>query len=121
MFASIWNPDFDSIDKGFSDNAKKWGKINWRTVTSYDAMEVIIAGLKADKSSPSRNSLRQFMSNLIEKSDVPSLAGIKNERNGDNKIIFNKDGDRNAQIKLVKIQAKQGSPEYEFKLLPENE
>ena len=121
VFASIWNPDFDSIDKGFSDNVKKWGKINWRTVTSYDAMQVIIAGLKADKSSPSRNSLRQFMSNLIEKSDVPSLAGIKNERNGDNKIIFNKDGDRNAQIKLVKIQAKQGSPEYEFKLLPENE
>ena len=115
VIPTIWHPDFDSIDKDFISKANsKWGTINWRTATSYDAMQVIIAGLSQNPN-PNRDDLREFIPS--SKFNILSLPGIKNEK-GNKQIIFNQSGDRDAKIRLVQIQST-GADSYKFRPLSE--
>ena len=119
VVATIWHPEFS---KAFADSAQTfWSDsiINWRTATSYDAMQVIIAGLK-NNSDPIRKNLMEFVSS--SKLDMESSAGIKNSQKN-NKIIFKpNDGGRDAEIRLLKIVAneKTSTRSYDFRPLDEN-
>ena len=115
---TIWHYGFDFAISFAKSSYGYWdANVNWRTATSYDAIQVIIAGLK-NNPDPNRKNLMEFVSSL--KLDVESSAGIKNGKEN-NKIIFNPKGDRDAKIRLLKIvENKKTDTGYDFRPLDEN-
>jgi branched-chain amino acid transport system substrate-binding protein len=98
---SIWHPDIDSANP-FAKNAQKlWsGIVNWRTATSYDAMQAIIAGLRQN---PTRSGLQQVISQ--QGFSVNGATGI---------VKFLPSGDRADTNMLLKIQPSNSSTGYDF-------
>jgi branched-chain amino acid transport system substrate-binding protein len=98
---SIWHPDIDSANP-FAKNAQKlWsGIVNWRTATSYDAMQTIIAGLRQN---PTRSGLQQVISQ--QGFSVNGATGI---------VKFLPSGDRADTNMLLKIQPSNSSTGYDF-------
>jgi len=98
---SIWHPDTDSANP-FAKNAQKlWsGIVNWRTATSYDAMQAIIAGLKQN---PTRSGLQQVISQ--QGFSVNGATGV---------VKFLPSGDRSDTNMLLKIQPSKSSTGYDF-------
>jgi branched-chain amino acid transport system substrate-binding protein len=94
----------------FPGNAVKlWGgNVNWRSATSYDAMQVIIGGLR-------RNSLNSFSRiGLQQEISNPKF----NALGATGKIQFQRSGDRNNSAILVTIMpGKSSGTGYDFKLL----
>ena len=115
---TIWHYGFDFASSFTNSSYRYWdANVNWRTATSYDAIQVIIAGLK-NNPDPNRKNLIEFVAS--SKLDVESSAGIKNSKEN-NKIIFNPKGDRDAKIRLLKIvENKKTDTGYDFRPLDEN-
>ena len=112
VLVTVWHPKFNDSPESFAKTSERfWANcvINWRTATSYDAMKVIVAGLK-NNSAPTRKNLMEFVSS--SQLNVESSPKIQNS-DGNNKIIFRKEGDRNAEIKLITI-VKNERGEYDF-------
>ena len=91
VVSAIWHPDFNPRNL-FGKNAEKlWnGPVSWRTATSYDSMQVIIAGLKQNPNF-TRDGLQQFISKqdfLIE--GVTGTVKFKpsGERDDENQMIL---------------------------------
>jgi branched-chain amino acid transport system substrate-binding protein len=98
---AIWHPDADPANP-FAKNAQKlWsGVVNWRTATSYDAMQAIIAGLKQN---PTRSGLQQVISQ--QGFSVNGATGT---------VQFLPSGDRAGTNMLLKIQPSNSSTGYDF-------
>jgi branched-chain amino acid transport system substrate-binding protein len=105
VVSSIWHPDSNPRNP-FAKNAEKlWtGPINWRTATSYDSMQVIIAGLKQNPNF-TRDGLQQF----ISKKDF-SIEGVTGT------VKFKPSGERDDenQIILLKVQPANSLTGYDF-------
>ena len=89
----------------FPERAQKlWkGDVGWRTVTSYDASQVLIAGLKQ---SPTREGIQQALSN-------PKFEAIGAEQS----VKFVSGGDRRSSIQLVTVAPGTRSS-YGFDFIP---
>lgn len=89
----------------FPERAQKlWkGDVGWRTVTSYDASQVLIAGLKQ---SPTREGIQQVLSN-------PKFEAIGAEQS----VKFIPGGDRRSSIQLVTVAPGTRSS-YGFDFIP---
>jgi branched-chain amino acid transport system substrate-binding protein len=90
---------YSNRDSKFAQNATQlWkGDVNWRTAMSYDAAEVLIAGIKIN---PTRTGLQQALAN-------PSfvIPGAGKD------IRFLPSGDRNQAVQLVTIES---APDLDF-------
>jgi branched-chain amino acid transport system substrate-binding protein len=103
VVSSIWHPDSNPRNPFAKNAEKRWnGPINWRTATSYDSMQVIIAGLKQ---SFTRDGLQQF----ISKKDF-SIEGVTGT------VKFKSSGERDDenQIILLKVQPANSLTGYDF-------
>ena len=98
-----WHPDTNP-NNPFSKNAtQRWGgTVNWRTATSFDAAQAIIAGLLK---SNTREGLQQALRN-------PNFSAIGASED----VKFLPTGDRSGKPILVQVQ-RQGS-DYKFVVLP---
>jgi branched-chain amino acid transport system substrate-binding protein len=108
VVSAIWHPDFNPRNL-FGKNAEKlWnGPVSWRTATSYDSMQVIIAGLKQNPNF-TRDGLQQFISQKdfsIEGATGTVKFKPSGERDDENQII------------LLKIEPNNSSTLYDFTLL----
>ncbi|OUL17355.1 ABC transporter substrate-binding protein [Nostoc sp. 106C] len=115
MVVSVpWHRDANrNMSKGnsFADKAAKlWGgDVSPRTATAYDALQVIIAGLKED-------STRQGLQKVLANSNFSAMGAT-------GKIQFSSSGDRQGGVFLVKIEPCQSgkpcasSTGYDFVLL----
>ena len=105
VVSSIWHPDSTSRSL-FGKNAEKlWtGPVNWRTATSYDSTQVIIAGLKQNPNS-TRDGLQQFISQ--KDFSVEGATGT---------VKFKPSGERDDenQIILLKVQPANSLTGYDF-------
>ncbi len=100
-----WHPDAIA-DNSFASNANQlWGgQVNARTAIAYDALQIIIAGLKQNST---RDGLQKALSN-------PNFA----VSGATGKIQFLPSGDRKGGVFLVKIEPGQVSGTgYDFKLV----
>ncbi|MCL1490063.1 MAG: ABC transporter substrate-binding protein [Pseudanabaena sp. Salubria-1] len=91
VVSAIWHPDFNPRNL-FGKNAEKlWnGPVSWRTATSYDSMQVIIAGLKQNPNF-TRDGLQQFISKqdfLIEGVTGTLKFKPSGERDDENQMIL---------------------------------
>jgi len=102
---AAWHPDIDPRNP-FAKNAMKlWsGNVNWRTATTYDAMQAIIAGLKQN---PTRNGLQQAISQ--QGFSVNGATG---------NVQFLPSGDCVGATILLKIQPSNSTTGYDFAPLP---
>ena len=115
VLVTIWHPNINESATSFAKTGKNkevkfWegGDVNWRTATSYDAMKVIVEGLR--KPSPSRKSLLGF---VASKERIKTITGI--EGTGENDTIsFESKGARNAKVKLIIIKIDGGSFKFDF-------
>lgn len=95
------------LSSTFPDRAQKlWkGDVSWRTVTSYDASQALIAGLKQ---SPTREGIQQVLSD-------PKFEAI----GGEQSVKFVPGGDRRSSIQLVTVApGKRSSYGFDFIPLP---
>lgn len=106
VLTAFWHPDAFP-DNPFSKNANRlWGRVNWQTATSYDALQAIITGLRKHNT---REGLQQALS------DPNFLAS-----GATGTIKFKPDGDREGKPLLVKIEPRNPSKSgtgYDFVLL----
>ena len=93
------------LSSTFPDRAQKlWkGDVSWRTVTSYDASQALIAGLKQ---SPTREGIQQVLSD-------PKFEAIGAEQS----VKFIPGGDRRSSIQLVTVAPGTRSS-YGFDFIP---
>jgi branched-chain amino acid transport system substrate-binding protein len=108
VVSSIWHPDSNPRNL-FGKNAEKlWNDpVSWRTATSYDSMQVIIAGLKQNPNFTS-DGLQQFISQKdfsIEGATGTVKFKPSGERDDENQII------------LLKVEPNNSSTLYDFTLL----
>ncbi len=87
----VWHPSAIA-DHSFSTNAYKYwgGRVNWRTAMAYDAVQVILTGLKQNES---RDGLQKAFSN-------PEFVA----QGATGRIQFLPSGDRNGSAILVRVQ-----------------
>ncbi|NES66747.1 MAG: hypothetical protein F6K24_16550, partial [Okeania sp. SIO2D1] len=103
-------PLYRPLKKEFTEKSNKFwkGEINWRTATSYDAVQTIIKALEKIQGNYSREQLQTILSN-------PDF-----ELEGETgKIKFTESGDRsfpndNYQSVLVQVKFNDESEKYEF-------
>jgi len=97
-----WHPEAIA-NNSFPTKARQlWGgNVNWRSATTYDAMQVIITGLQ-------QNQTRAGLQQIISSSDFSALGAT-------GKIQFQPSGDRNNSAILIKIQqGKTSGTGYDF-------
>jgi branched-chain amino acid transport system substrate-binding protein len=100
VLAVPWHPDTNPNNPFLKNARKRWGGVvNWRTATSYDATQAIIAGLQQ---SNTREGLQQAL-----KSDNFSASGASED------VRFLPTGDRAGKPILVQIKAV-GKTGYNF-------
>ena len=97
VFPAAWHPQAH-LDRPFSQAARqRWGgEVSWRTATSYDATEAIIAGLQQ---SQTRSGLQQALRS-------PSFI---TDGAGDTIRFDPQTGDRKLPIQLVQVQPSNAS------------
>ena len=111
VVSAIWHPDFNPRNP-FAKNAEKlWnGPVSWRTATSYDSMQVIIAGLKQNPNF-TKDGLQQFISQ--KDFSVEGATGT---------VKFKTSGERDdeGQIILLRVQPNNSltGTGYGFTLIP---
>ncbi|BAZ13731.1 extracellular ligand-binding receptor [Calothrix sp. NIES-4071] len=120
------NNSQSEIEREFRRKAKEvWGTsdINWRTVTSYDATQAIIAGLQKSNldASNSVNDIRkQLQKKLSSKDKSFSASGALGKvefENGDRKVNANSNFGVLGQVKNVGKDT-QGQDKYDFVPIP---
>lgn len=102
VVAVAWHIDGNPASDFSASSQKLWqGKVNWRTATSYDATQALIAALKRD---PTRSGVQQ------------ALSASNFSANGASGVIkFLSSGDRNSSIQLVEVRpSKNPATGYEF-------
>ncbi|WP_196516197.1 ABC transporter substrate-binding protein [Nostoc sp. WHI] len=106
VLTAFWHPDAFP-NNPFSENANRlWGRVNWQTAASYDALQAIITGLRKHDT---REGLQQALSD-------PNFVAS----GATGTIKFKPDGDREGKSLLVKIEPKNPSKSgtgYDFVLL----
>ena len=98
VLAIPWHIYSNRDSKFAQDATQLWkGDVNWRTAMSYDAAEVLIAGIKIN---PTRTGLQQALAS-------PSFVS----RGAGKDIRFLPSGDRNQAVQLVTIES---APDLDF-------
>ena len=103
VVTAVWHPN-SLGDNTFAKNAEKlWnGIVNWRTATAFDAMQVVIAGLREN---PTRNGLQQVLSQQGFSVNNGTATGT---------VKFLPSGDREGATILLKVQPSNSQTGYDF-------
>ena len=103
VVTAVWHPN-SLGDNSFAKNAEKlWnGIVNWRTATAFDAMQVVIAGLREN---PTRNGLQQVLSQQGFSVNNGTATGT---------VKFLPSGDRDGATIMLKIQPSNSQTGYDF-------
>ena len=93
VVAVAWHIDGNPGTQFSSRSQQLWqGKVNWRTATSYDAAQALIAAIERD---PTREGIQQALS--AQDFSATGASGA---------VKFLTSGDRNASIQLVEVRAR---------------